>query len=34
MPDTEQGEHVTVEITDVYQNAAFAEVVERVNYYD
>ncbi|RKS81509.1 putative RNA-binding protein with TRAM domain [Haloarcula quadrata] len=34
VPDTEQGERVTVEITDVRQNVAFAEVVERVSYYD
>ena len=32
--DTEQGERVTVEITDVRENVAFAEVVERVSYYD
>jgi predicted RNA-binding protein with TRAM domain len=29
VPDTERGERVTVEITDVQQNVAFAEVVER-----
>jgi predicted RNA-binding protein with TRAM domain len=34
VPDTEQGERVTVEITDVRQNVAFAEVVERLSYYD
>ena len=34
VPDTEQGERVTVEITDVRENVAFAEVVERVSYYD
>ena len=34
IPDTEQGERVTVEITDVSENVAFAEVVERVSYYD
>ncbi|MFD1634456.1 TRAM domain-containing protein [Haloplanus ruber] len=34
VPDTEQGERVTVEITDVSENVAFAEVVERVSYYD
>ena len=34
IPDTEQGERVTVEITDVRENVAFAEVVERVSYYD
>ena len=34
VPDTEQGERVTIEITDVRQNVAFAEVVERLDYYD
>jgi predicted RNA-binding protein with TRAM domain len=34
VPDTEQGEHVTIEITDVRENVAFADVVERVSYYD
>lgn len=34
VPDTEQGERVTVEITDVRENVAFSEVVERVSYYD
>ena len=34
VPDTKQSERVTFEITDVGANAAFAEVVERVNYYD
>lgn len=29
VPDTEKGERVTVEITDVQQNVAFAEVVDR-----
>ncbi|WP_225336510.1 TRAM domain-containing protein [Halomicrobium urmianum] len=33
VPDTEQGERVTIEVTDVQQNVAFAEVVERENYY-
>ena len=33
VPDTEQGERVTVEITDVSENVAFAEVVERLSYY-
>lgn len=32
VPDTERGERVTVEITDVTENVAFAEVVERENY--
>lgn len=34
IPDTEHGERVTVEITDVQENVAFAEVVERLSYYD
>jgi predicted RNA-binding protein with TRAM domain len=34
VPDTEQGERVTVEITDVRQNVAFADVIERVSYYE
>ena len=34
VPDTEQGERVTIEITDVRQNVAFAEVVERLSYYE
>jgi hypothetical protein len=34
VPDTKQSERVTIEITDVGANAAFAEVVERVSYYD
>jgi predicted RNA-binding protein with TRAM domain len=34
VPDTEQGERVTIEITDVGQNVAFADVVERVSYYE
>jgi predicted RNA-binding protein with TRAM domain len=34
VPDTDQGERVTVEITDVQQNVAFATVVERSSYYD
>ena len=34
VPDTEQGEEVTIEITDIRENVAFAEVVERVSYYD
>jgi predicted RNA-binding protein with TRAM domain len=32
--DTEQGERVTIEITDVRENVAFADVVERISYYD
>lgn len=34
VPDTEQGERVTIEITDVAPNVAFAEVVDRLSYYD
>lgn len=34
VPDTERGEHVTVEITGVAENVAFAEVAERESYYD
>jgi predicted RNA-binding protein with TRAM domain len=34
VPDTEQGERVVIEITDVRENVAFADVVERVSYYD
>lgn len=34
VPDTEPSERVVIEITDVRDNVAFAEVVERVSYYD
>jgi len=34
IPDTKQSERVTIEITDVRENVAFAEVVERVSYYE
>ncbi|MFC6733896.1 MULTISPECIES: TRAM domain-containing protein [unclassified Haladaptatus] len=34
IPDTEQGERVRVKITDVRENVAFAEVVERLSYYE
>lgn len=34
IPDTEQGERVTIEITQVRENVCFAEVVERVSYYE
>jgi predicted RNA-binding protein with TRAM domain len=34
IPDTKQGERVTIQITDVRENVAFAEVVERVSYYE
>jgi len=34
VPDTDKGERVTVEITDVRPNVAFADVVERRSYYE
>jgi len=34
VPDTKQSERVTIEITDVRENVAFAEVVERISYYE
>ena len=34
VPDTERGERVRIEITDVQENVAFAEVVERLSYYE
>jgi len=34
VPDTELGERVTVEITDVRENVAFAEVTDRLSYFD
>lgn len=34
VPDTEMGERVTIEVADVRENVAFAEVVKRVSYYD
>jgi predicted RNA-binding protein with TRAM domain len=34
VPDTTQGERVRIRISDVQRNVAFAEVVERVSYYD
>jgi len=34
VPDTKQTERVTIEITDVRENVAFAEVVKRVSYYE
>ncbi|WP_176451118.1 TRAM domain-containing protein [Halorubrum sp. Ea1] len=34
VPDTKQTERVTIEITDVRENVAFAEVIERVSYYE
>lgn len=33
VPDTEKGERVTIEITDVRETVGFAEVVEREDYY-
>ena len=34
VPDTESGERVKINITDVRENVAFGEVVERLSYYD
>jgi predicted RNA-binding protein with TRAM domain len=34
VPDTERGERVRIEITDVQENVAFAEVTERLSYYE
>ena len=34
VPDTKESERVNIEITDVRQNVAFAEVVERLSYYE
>ena len=34
VPDTEQGERVIIEITDVRANLGFGEVVEREGYYE
>lgn len=34
VPDTELGERVAVEITDVADTVAFAEVIERLSYYE
>jgi predicted RNA-binding protein with TRAM domain len=34
VPDTDPGERVTIEITDVQPNVAFADVTERLSYYD
>ncbi|TKR27997.1 TRAM domain-containing protein [Natronomonas salsuginis] len=34
VPDTEESERVSIEITDVRENVAFAEVVDRLSYYD
>ncbi|EJN57658.1 TRAM domain-containing protein [Halogranum salarium B-1] len=34
VPDTEKGERVTVEVTDVSESVGFADVVERKPYYE
>lgn len=34
VPDTDPGERVVIEITDVTDTVAFAEVTERISYYD
>lgn len=34
VPDTKKSERVTIEITDVRQNVAFADVVDRLSYYE
>ncbi|WP_338742429.1 TRAM domain-containing protein [Haloplanus salilacus] len=34
VPETEEGERVKIEITDVRQNVAFADVVERSGHYE
>jgi Predicted RNA-binding protein, contains TRAM domain len=34
VPDTKESERVKIEISDVRQNVAFAEVVERLSYYE
>ena len=34
VPETDPGERVEIEITDVQDTVAFADVVERINYYD
>lgn len=34
VPDTDQKERVTVEITDVQENVAFADVIKRLDYYE
>lgn len=34
VPDTDETERVRIEITDVRRNVAFAEVVERLSYYE
>lgn len=34
VPDTERSERVRIEITDVQENVAFANVIERLSYYE
>lgn len=34
VPDTERGERVEIKVTDVRENVSFAEVTERISYYD
>ncbi|RXK47042.1 TRAM domain-containing protein [Halorientalis pallida] len=34
VPESKQGERVTIEITDVQRNVAFAEVIKRFHYYE
>ena len=34
VPDTEKGERVRIKVTDVRENVAFGEVVERLSYYE
>jgi len=34
VPNTKESERVEIEITDVRQNVAFAEIVERLSYYE
>ena len=34
VPDTERSERVRIEISDVQENVAFADVIERLSYYD
>lgn len=34
VPETEKGERVTIEITDVQENLGFAKVVDREDYYE
>ncbi|WP_299234578.1 TRAM domain-containing protein [Natronomonas sp.] len=34
VPDTERSERVRIEVSDVQENVAFADVIERLSYYD